>query len=153
MMKISAGELKVSARELEGQLSLIFRIASHWNALLLLDEADVFLEKRSSENILRNSLVAVFLRKLEYFAGILFLTSNRESDFDEAILSRIHLKLRYSNLGADARKKVWEHYLAKACADGGADSVSKGELDSLVSKSFNGRQVCSHLSPSILLTD
>ena len=64
MMKISAGELKVSARELEGQLSRIFRIASHWNALLLLDEADVFLEKRSSENILRNSLVAVFLRKL-----------------------------------------------------------------------------------------
>jgi hypothetical protein len=38
---------------------------SHWNALLPLDEADVFLEKRSSQDILRNGLVAVFLRKLE----------------------------------------------------------------------------------------
>ena len=75
------------------------------------------------------------------------------SDFDEAILSRIHLKLRYSSLDADARKKVREHYLAKACADGWADSISKGDLDSLVSKSFNGRQVCFHLSPSILPTE
>jgi hypothetical protein len=79
-----------------------------------------------------------------------FFQHNRESDFDEAILSRIHLKLRYGNLSADARKKVWGRYFEKACADGEVDSVSKEEIESLVSKSFNGRQVCSHLSPSIL---
>ncbi|KAG9240325.1 hypothetical protein BJ878DRAFT_389737, partial [Calycina marina] len=47
LYSISAGELNVEAGKLEVQLSKIFRIASHWNAILLLDEADVFLEQRS----------------------------------------------------------------------------------------------------------
>jgi hypothetical protein len=42
--QISAGELSTDAAKLEAQLSRIFKIASHWNAMLLLDEADVFLE-------------------------------------------------------------------------------------------------------------
>jgi hypothetical protein len=59
------GELSTDAAKLEVQLSRIFNIVSHWNAILLLDEADVFLEQRSSD-LIRNSLVSVFLRKLEY---------------------------------------------------------------------------------------
>jgi hypothetical protein len=51
---------------LEGQLSLIFQVASHWGAVILLDEADVYLERRSPQDIVRNGLVSVFLRKLEY---------------------------------------------------------------------------------------
>ena len=53
----------------------------------------------------------VFLRKLEQYTGILFLTTNWVSEFDETILSRIHLLLRYENLGKDARKIVWTSFL------------------------------------------
>ena len=60
-------------------------------SILLLDEADVFLERRSPENLTRNGLVSVFLRKLEYYEGIVFLTTNRVSHFDEAILSELIL--------------------------------------------------------------
>ena len=49
--------------------------------------------------------MSVFLRKLEFCTGILFLTTNRVSEFDEAILSRIHLLLRYNNLTSDAQEK------------------------------------------------
>ena len=56
------------------------------------------MERRSKQDVARNKLVSVFLRKLEYCEGIMFLTTNRVSDFDEAILSRIYLMLKYHEL-------------------------------------------------------
>ena len=44
----------------------------------------------------QNRLVAGFLRKLEYFDGILFLTTNLLYQFDDAILNRIHLVMKYT---------------------------------------------------------
>jgi hypothetical protein len=69
------------------RVSRIFQIASRWKALLLFDEADVFVTKRSPHSLQRNRLVAIFLRKLEYFEGIQFLTTNQVNDFDAAVLS------------------------------------------------------------------
>ena len=79
---------------------------SRWGAILLLDEADVFLERRSSQDLVRNGLVSVFLRKLEYCEGVMFLTTNRVAQFDEAILTRIHLMLRYDDLNQAARTTI-----------------------------------------------
>ncbi|OCK88233.1 uncharacterized protein K441DRAFT_589725, partial [Cenococcum geophilum 1.58] len=61
---------------------------------------------KATNNIYRNALVCIFLRKLEYYKGILFLTTNRVKTIDEAIASRIHLVFRYSSLNKDARKAV-----------------------------------------------
>ena len=52
-------------------------MVARWEAVLLLDEADVFLEARSTHDLERNKLVSIFLRVLEYYEGILFLTTNR----------------------------------------------------------------------------
>jgi hypothetical protein len=57
--QISAGELGTSLEKLEWQLPLIFRHADKWGAILLLDEADVFLEQRPLHDIHRNALVCV----------------------------------------------------------------------------------------------
>ncbi|KAL2062221.1 hypothetical protein VTL71DRAFT_6487 [Oculimacula yallundae] len=82
-----------------------------WNCVLLLDEADVFLEERSLNDLKRNSLVsAVFLRTLEYYEDILILTSNRVGTFDEAFQSRIHLVLHYPKLTPLFRKKIWQNF-------------------------------------------
>lgn len=62
-------------------------------AVVLLDEADVFLEERDMKDLNRNALVSVFLRALEYYNGIVILTSNRVGTFDEAFKSRIQLAL------------------------------------------------------------
>jgi len=48
--QIFIGELPIVAVDLEYQLTRIFKTVSHWNTILLLDEADVFLERRSSDN-------------------------------------------------------------------------------------------------------
>jgi hypothetical protein len=45
-MQISAGDLSARAEELEVQLRRTFRVASNWKAVLLLDEADVYLQRR-----------------------------------------------------------------------------------------------------------
>jgi SpoVK/Ycf46/Vps4 family AAA+-type ATPase len=133
--------LPIEAAKLEGQLSRIFKTASHWNAILLLDEADVFLEQRSPDNLTRNGLVSVFLRKLEYYEGILFLTTNRVSQFDEAILSRIHLMLRYDNLIRAARIHVWRNFLSRATTSSGDADITDKDLEELAIYKLNGRQV------------
>jgi hypothetical protein len=53
----------------------------------------------------------VFLRVLEYYEGILFLTTNRVGDFDEAFKSRIHVTLYYPQLSEDATKNIWQNLI------------------------------------------
>ena len=126
---------------MEAQISRVFQTANHWNALILLDEADVYLEQRSSKDVGRNKLVSVFLRKLEYCDGIMFLTTNRVSDFDEAILSRIHLMLKYDELGADVRSQIWKHMLRRAHTSQGGPVIAREEMKRLAGTKLNGRQV------------
>ena len=45
---------------------------------------------------------------MEYYSGILFLTTNRVGDFDEAFTSRIHVSLYYPELNEDKTVRVFE---------------------------------------------
>ena len=74
-----------------------------WNCVVLLDEADVFLEQRGLEDLNRNALVSAFLRVVEYFEGILILTTNRVGTCDEAFKSRIQLALHYPPLSEEQK--------------------------------------------------
>lgn len=146
---VSAGELGTNSRTLEADLNRIMDITHSWGAILLLDEADVFLEQRRAQDIHRNSLVSVFLRLLEYYQGILFLTTNRVETFDEAFQSRIHMGIRYENLSSKARKEIWMHHVRKIEALENQKSVPFKDSDfvELSKKVLNGRQVCSLLFP------
>ena len=42
------------------------------------------MERRTKSDILRNAMVCVMLRLLEYYTGVLFLTSNRVESLDPA---------------------------------------------------------------------
>jgi len=140
---ISAGDLGTVASTLDRELTKVFELSVIWNAVVLIDEADVFLEKRGFSDLERNAMVAVFLRQLEYFRGILFLTTNRVKMFDEAFQSRIHLSLRYDDLGEKAKKHIWTAFLKKAAlaCPSGVQDLSVGELNHLSAKMINGRQI------------
>ncbi|KAL1630633.1 hypothetical protein SLS54_000504 [Diplodia seriata] len=101
------GDLGTTAKEVEKALETNFALASKWDCILLLDEADVFLAQRTKEDFKRNGLVAAFLRVMEYYAGILFLTTNRVGDFDEAFTSRIHISLYYPELNEEKTVEVF----------------------------------------------
>lgn len=144
---VSAGELGTDSRTLEGELNKILDIAHSWGAVLLLDEADIFLEKRTIHDIHRNALVSIFLRLLEYFQGILFLTTNRVETFDDAFQSRIHVALRYGDLTAKAKRSIWKMFLERVRAIDGVriSTFSEDDYDMLSRHILNGRQVCSLL--------
>ncbi|KAK3299450.1 uncharacterized protein B0H64DRAFT_439821 [Chaetomium fimeti] len=74
----NVGDLGTKAGQVETALERHFALANKWGCVLLLDEADVFLAERSPQDFERNSLVAVFLRVFEFYAGVLFLTTNRD---------------------------------------------------------------------------
>lgn len=55
---VTAGELGSQVDKVENSLGNVLELAARWNAVLLLDEADVFLEQRSNHEIERNKLVS-----------------------------------------------------------------------------------------------
>ncbi|KAK7018183.1 p-loop containing nucleoside triphosphate hydrolase protein [Favolaschia claudopus] len=134
---VSAGDLGTTPSELDQKLTKIFSFVHKWNAVVLIDEADVFLEARNTADVDRNAMVAVFLRQLEYFPGILFLTTNRIKHYDLAFQSRIHLSLHYSQLSQDAKEQLWRAFLKKAQGP----ELRDADLKNLARKDLNGRQI------------
>lgn len=108
---ITCGDLGSTAKEVEENLKQHFTLASRWDCVMLLDEADVFLAKRKSEDLQRNSIVSVFLRIMEYYKGLLFLTTNRVGTFDEAFKSRVHISLFYADFDQRTAIKVWKTFI------------------------------------------
>lgn len=100
----------------------------------------MFLAQRADSPQL-NALVSVFLRELEQYDGILFLTTNRVQSFDEAMISRIHLALKYEPLRRDAREAVWRYFLEQAETKKGRPAFHRSVIDDLAEKKLNGREV------------
>lgn len=70
----------------------------------LSDEPDIH---SFSMDVRRLTQALVFLRVLEYYSGILILTTNRVGSFDEAIKSRVHCALYYPPLDDEQSIKIW----------------------------------------------
>lgn len=113
LLTITCADVGLDPSKVEQNLTKFFTLAKAWNAILLIDEADIFMEHRKVQDIKRNSLVAGFLRAMEYFQGILFLTTNRVGTFDEAFISRINLSIYYPAFTTEVRRNVWESFFKK----------------------------------------
>ena len=113
LLSLTCSDIGVEPEVIEDNLLKWFKLAESWGAILLIDEADIYLEQRQVQDIKRNHLVAGFLRALEYFKGILFLTTNRVGTFDEAFISRIHIQIYYEEFNEDDRRKVWDTFFQK----------------------------------------
>jgi hypothetical protein len=141
---MAAGDLGTDAGGVEHQLKMICAMTTKWKAVLLLDEADVYLEARSTHDLERNKLVSVFLRILEYYEGFLFLTSNRVDNIDAAFESRIHLSLMYHGLSFESRRQVWITFTK-------GQGFSDEQIDALALMELNGRQIKNILKTAQLL--
>ncbi|KAF1968869.1 P-loop containing nucleoside triphosphate hydrolase protein [Bimuria novae-zelandiae CBS 107.79] len=145
---MSAGDLGLDPRRIESKLHDTLEMCTRWNSVLLLDEADVFLEERSLHELERNKLVSIFLRVLEYFEGTMFLTTNRVNTFDPAFASRIHISLNYKELSNASRRTVWKNFLDSSPQ---AHVITTTELDELSRLNMNGRQIKNILKIARLL--
>ncbi|WP_290870865.1 ATP-binding protein [Aquabacterium sp.] len=106
LYRVHSGQLGLSVAAMESALKEALTRAQRWGAVMLIDEADVYIRKRS-DDIQANAVVGVFLRVLEYFDGLLFLTTNRIDDIDEAIVSRCIALIRYHAPDLAARTRIW----------------------------------------------
>jgi len=104
---VGSGDLGTTPDVIDRKMKHIFDMVQHWSGIVLIDEADVFMSKRDDTDLNRNACASVFLRHIEQYTGILFLTTNRNASIDPAIDSRIHIRLRYDNLDFAGRTQVW----------------------------------------------
>ncbi|KAL8907852.1 MAG: hypothetical protein Q9207_001176 [Kuettlingeria erythrocarpa] len=144
LLPVSIADIGMHPDKAEQNLVDIFADAGRWEAVLLIDEADVFLENRiESTDTSRNALVSVLLRVLEYYEGIIILTTNRITSLDVAVQSRIHLAIQYQDLKPDQKFKIFKNFLNKI----GEDNIDNPyEMDVELKKicrrtPINGRQI------------
>lgn len=141
---ISVGELGINPHSLEGALEKAMKVANSWDAVILLDEVDVFAVKRDNTSIERNAMTAIFLRMLERYSGIMFMTTNLLNNLDDAFISRSTAVIRYNDLTADDRTKIWYGLLDKVekLNTVKLDSNLKKDIEDLSKKhAINGRVI------------
>lgn len=137
LYSVQASQLGLNAEELEKTLKLVLRRASRWNAILLLDEADVYVHERQN-NLIQNAIVGVFLRILEYHTSIMFMTTNRPDIVDDAIASRCIARIDYHYPSKEDQKKIW-----RVLADSASIKLTNEAINQFVENhnDFSGRDI------------
>ncbi|MBB4370399.1 hypothetical protein GGD63_003194 [Bradyrhizobium sp. cir1] len=107
LYRVHSGQLGLNVAAMESALKDALTRAQRWGAVMLIDEADVYI-KRREDDMTMNAVVGVFLRVLEYFNGLLFLTTNRIDDIDEAIVSRCIALIKFTPPDDEARRRIWQ---------------------------------------------
>ena len=169
LIAITSGDLGTDSYRVESNLNYFLDLGQRYGALLLLDEADVYLERRRSKDITRNGLVSIFLRALEYYRGVLFLTTNRVQAFDSAFLSRIHVALHYKNLRNEDRERIWASNFerleresrdtvrvskaARSLLLGGPAAAATEDEKRLCSLKWNGREIRNAMQTMLALAE
>lgn len=148
LFQITSGDLGLSPSEVEKNLKEIFRFAQLWGCILLLDECDIFLAQRAKNDIKHNGLVSVFLRTLEFFSGVLFLTTNRVGVLDDAIKSRLTWTAYYPPLDESQTIRIWKVNLRLLRERNANIEINTREILKFALKHFretdstwNGRQI------------
>lgn len=108
----------------------------------------------------------MFLRILEYYSGILFLTTNRVGALDDAFRSRLHLTLYYPKLTRSQTKKIWKNNLQRLaeikdlCRSSHQQPIDVDEKKIIrwvernwETLQWNGRQIRNAFQPAIALAE
>ena len=110
--------------ETEQQMAAMFREAELEKAVLLLDEADSFLQdRRGAQRTYEVTEVNEMLQGMERYAGIFICTTNLLESLDQAALRRFTFKIKFMPLTAGQREVM---FTTEALA--GDDRLLTGEL-------------------------
>ncbi|KAG0608975.1 hypothetical protein M758_8G148100 [Ceratodon purpureus] len=154
LWQLSVSTLNMKPKKLETRLMKKFEIAALWGAIMLLDEADVYLSPRNYSPLAPdaskgNALTGVFLRILEYYKGILFLTTNQINHFEPAIYSRISLFVRYEEFDLEQRRQLWNNFMKRA----GIEKVTSTFWKEVLPIQLNGRVIRNIVSNAEILCE
>ncbi len=115
--------------ETEKNLSQLLARAEQSEVILLFDEADSLFGKRTdvqqANDRFANAQTNYLLQRIETYDGIVVLTSNSQSRFDEAFTRRLDLIIDFPIPGPKERRSLWRSHL------GGHHSLSKKDINRL----------------------
>ncbi|KAK7956408.1 uncharacterized protein PG986_005630 [Apiospora aurea] len=161
LLRLTCAELGVDPGKLEVQLSAYLNRAERWKAIVLMDEADVYMTNRLEHNDSKEiGIVSVFLRALEYFSGIIFLTTNRIRVIDSAIINRAILIMEYKPLTPGKIEKIIKNCTRRFKGDQGsvmdldpeAKTLLKSSLTQVPSEyEWDGREIVQVLAVAVRL--
>ncbi|KAL8707332.1 MAG: hypothetical protein Q9220_007622 [cf. Caloplaca sp. 1 TL-2023] len=167
LLALTIADIGTKETRVEVELMKWFSLAEAWNAVLLVNEADIFLEKRQNRDLARNGLqekinlyYTAFLRRMEYFKGLLFLTTNRIGQIDDAFISRVHIAIGYKALEGEDRKRIWNGFFQKLIKErAGKIQIAPGakkwvlEMAASGKAQLNGRDIRNALQTAITLAE
>ncbi|KAJ5335437.1 hypothetical protein N7452_007840 [Penicillium brevicompactum] len=135
LLTLTVADIGTVETLVEENLMHWFNLAETWNAVLLVDEANVFLERRQNRDLARNGLVS-----------------------DDAFISRIHIAIEYQKLNEETRRKVWNGFFRKLKADRTSKiqielGAKKWILDTAGETQLNGRDIRNALQTAITLAE
>lgn len=133
---LEVAEIGANVSDLEDKLKKVFGRIAQWDCVLLFDEADIFFQQRDSD-LERSVIVGIFLRLLEQFKGILFLTTNRPDVIDKAFYSRVTVHLKYPELSESTRAEIWADKLRMA----EVNLIDPHNIPLLSTIPLNGREI------------
>lgn len=148
LYNINVGDLGTDPEHMEEIINSVLTYSKRWNAIVVIDEVDIFLEERETNMIARNAMVGIFLKVLEYHDGIIFLTTNRLTSLDGAVKSRINLMLSYKELTHERRLKVW-----KSLFENWNIKLRENTLKKLSEYNLNGREIRNYVKLVLAVHD
>lgn len=122
----------------ERNLAMMFRQAHEEDAVLLLDEADTFLQDRNSaQRSWEVSQVNEMLTQMEGFEGIFIASTNLMTSLDSAALRRFDLKIRFDYLKPEQAWALFGDTRARLGIEDGMDlEASIARLEGLTPGDF-----------------
>ncbi|KAK8133507.1 Vacuolar protein sorting-associated protein 4B [Apiospora sp. TS-2023a] len=108
---LQAGKLGSKPSQVSSSLQKAYRMCEEWDGVLLLDEADALIRDRDRDTHASEDLCCVLLATLEYYSGIIFMTTNLVEGVDPAIISRLDIHLEYPCLDFATRLQLWRNLL------------------------------------------
>ena len=108
MIKQASDLMSKYVGETEQNMAAMFRDAQSEKAVLLLDEADSFLQdRRGAQRTYEVTEVNEMLQGMERFDGIFVCTTNLLDSIDQAALRRFTFKIKFKPLTAAQREKMF----------------------------------------------
>ncbi|KAI3320346.1 P-loop containing nucleoside triphosphate hydrolase protein [Xylariaceae sp. AK1471] len=111
LYRITCGDLGTDLDVLEKRLQEVFLRATNWKAILLLDEADIFVQARDVQDLRRYAVVSIFLHHLDNSEAFLLMTTNHADKLDQALEPRINMPIYLPDIDFEAQKVVWKNWI------------------------------------------
>lgn len=137
------------------RLEQISDYGTRWGAILLFDEADILLQARrdyESSNFKRNELLSSFVQFINYYEGIVIITTNRVTRFDGSLMPRIDITLGLPPLDSSRRVSIWHNQIEDLFVEGYIHASEIASLRSLAQEKWSQENLNGHQIKKVIKT-